>query len=69
MKIDGKSITDLVQIPVSKLQSFFSELNLSSYEINLSSRILKEINNRLKFINKVGLGYLTLNRRSSTLSW
>ena len=68
VKIDGKSITDLVQIPVSKLQSFFSELNLSSYEINLSSRILKEINNRLKFINKVGLGYLTLNRRSSTLS-
>ena len=68
VKINGKSITDLVQIPISELQSFFIKLNLSRYEVELSKRILKEINNRLKFINKVGLGYLTLNRRSSTLS-
>jgi len=68
VKINKKSITELVQMPISKLSIFFKKLKLSDYELNLTNRILKEINSRLNFIEKVGLGYLTLNRRSSTLS-
>ena len=55
-------------MPISKLSIFFKKLKLSDYELDLTNRILKEINSRLNFIEKVGLGYLTLNRRSSTLS-
>ncbi len=68
VKINNRSITDLVQMPISKLSDFFKKLKLSDYEINLTNRILKEIKSRLNFIEKVGLGYLTLNRKSSTLS-
>ncbi|MDG1966839.1 MAG: excinuclease ABC subunit UvrA, partial [Flavobacteriaceae bacterium] len=68
VKINNKSITELVQMPISSVINFFNNLKLSKYENQLSSRVLKEINSRLKFINNVGLGYLTLNRKSSTLS-
>ena len=68
VKINKKSITELVQMPITKLSIFFKKLKLSDYELDLTNRILKEINSRLNFIEKVGLGYLTLNRRSSTLS-
>ncbi len=68
VKINKKSITELVQMPITKLSIFFKKLKLSDYELGLSNRILKEINSRLNFIEKVGLGYLTLNRRSNTLS-
>ena len=68
VKINNKSITDLVQMPINSVISFFNDLKLNNYENELAKRVLKEINSRLKFINNVGLGYLTLNRRSSTLS-
>ena len=68
VKINGKSITDLVQMPISSVIKFFNDLKLNDYENELANRVLKEINSRLKFISNVGLGYLTLNRRSSTLS-
>ena len=57
VKINKKSITELVQMPITKLSIFFKKLKLSDYELGLSNRILKEINSRLNFIEKVGLGY------------
>ena len=68
VKINNKSITELVHMPISSVINFFNNLKLNNYENKLAKRVLKEINSRLKFINNVGLGYLTLNRRSSTLS-
>lgn len=68
VKIGGKSIGDLVIMPVKVLQQFFLSLTLSPYEKEISKRLLLEINNRLEFMMEVGLGYLTLNRISSTLS-
>ena len=68
VKINSKSITDLVQMPISSVIKFFNDLKLNDYENELANRVLKEINSRLKFISNVGLGYLTLNRKSSTLS-
>jgi len=68
VKIDGKSISDLVLMPISDLSVFFKSLHFSEYEKTLSNRLLVEINNRLEVLNDVGLGYLTLNRLSSTLS-
>jgi excinuclease ABC subunit A len=68
VKVGGKSVQDLVLMPVTELQDFFNRLKLSSYELEVSSRILIEIKNRLDFLIDVGLGYLTLNRLSSTLS-
>ena len=68
VKINNKSITELVHMPISSVINFFNNLKLNKYENKLAKRVLKEINSRLKFINNVGLGYLTLNRRSSTLS-
>jgi excinuclease ABC subunit A len=68
VKIDNKSLQDLVLMPIDELQLFFKNLNLSDYEIDVSKRILIEINSRLDFLMNVGLGYLTLNRLSSTLS-
>ena len=68
VKINSKSITDLVQMPISSVVKFFNDLKLNDYENDLANRVLKEINSRLKFISNVGLGYLTLNRKSSTLS-
>ena len=68
VKVGGMSIGEMVLMPVKELQKFFLALKLSAYEIEVSKRLLIEINNRLQFMMEVGLGYLTLNRISSTLS-
>ena len=68
VKIAGKSISDLVELPIEELQIFFKELKLNDYEQEVAKRLLLEINNRLQFLTDVGLGYLTLNRKSNTLS-
>lgn len=68
VKINNTSIPDLVLLPISKLLEFFQHLVLTSYEKEISGRILIEIQTRLQYLTDVGLGYLTLNRLSSTLS-
>ncbi len=68
VKIGGRSITDLVQMPVVRLKEWFSHLELEPHEAEVGKRLLTEINNRLQFLLDVGLGYLTLNRLSNTLS-
>ncbi len=68
VKVGGKTISELVQLPVTSLQEFFGEIRVSRKEREVADRLLKEIGNRLKFMLDVGLGYLTLNRLSSTLS-
>lgn len=68
VKVGGKSITELVRMPISKLQVFFDELQLGKEDEAISSRLLVEIKSRLDFLNRVGLGYLTLDRLSSSLS-
>jgi excinuclease ABC subunit A len=68
VKIAGKSIIDLVLMPVDELLEFFKMVELSPYHATIAQRLLVEVNNRLQFLNDVGLGYLTLNRLSATLS-
>ena len=68
VKINGMSITDLVEMPIANLYQWFLNLQLSEQEEMIAKRLLTEIRNRLEFIVNVGLGYLTLNRQSSTLS-
>jgi excinuclease ABC subunit A len=68
VKIDGRSITDLVLLPIADALTFFENLNLSEHEMAVADRLLAEITNRLGYLNRVGLGYLTLNRLSNTLS-
>ena len=68
VKIVGKSITDLVDLPIDELLPFFANLELSKHDQQIAKRLLIEINNRLRFLVDVGLGYLTLNRQSNTLS-
>lgn len=68
VKINNKSIQELVDLPISELQKFFESLVLNKYEREIAKRILLEINSRIRFMVQVGLGYLTLNRLSSTLS-
>ena len=68
VKINGKSIYDVVALPVEKSLKFFEELELSDYDLLVGERILTEIIKRLKFLNDVGIGYLTMDRLSSTLS-
>ncbi|MGG7035095.1 MAG: excinuclease ABC subunit UvrA [Flavobacterium sp.] len=68
VKISGKTISDLVDLPIKNLADFFKNLELSEYEQQVGKRLLLEINNRLNFLVQVGLNYLTLNRNSSTLS-
>ena len=68
VKINGKSIIDLVLMSIEDLSKFFAKIELSEYETKVAGRLLKEIKNRLGYLNQVGLGYLTLNRSSSTLS-
>ncbi|MDN3594515.1 excinuclease ABC subunit UvrA [Zunongwangia endophytica] len=68
VKINGTSITELVVKPLDKVRAFFAELKLDEYEEVIAKRLLTEINNRLKFLSEVGLDYLTLNRKSNTLS-
>ena len=68
VKVGGKSITDLVLMPLDELKRFFDHLQLDETDQKIASRLLVEIDNRLEFILDVGLGYLTLNRLSNTLS-
>ncbi|MBD0831921.1 excinuclease ABC subunit UvrA [Aestuariibaculum sediminum] len=68
IKIEGATITDLVEMPLDKLSDFFKNLELSEHDLKIANRLLKEINNRLSFLSNVGLDYLTLNRKSNTLS-
>jgi len=68
VKISGKSISDIVKMQLNELHSFFKNIKLDDYQTKISKRLLIEINNRLEFLNDVGLGYLTLNRLSNTLS-
>ncbi|MTI22414.1 excinuclease ABC subunit A [Fulvivirga sp. RKSG066] len=68
VKIDGKSISDLVLMPIARVIEFFEQLQLNEHDKQVSKRIIKEIENRLSYINRVGLGYLTLNRMTATLS-
>ncbi|WP_066217963.1 excinuclease ABC subunit UvrA [Formosa haliotis] len=68
VKIGGKTLTDLVELPLDKLADFFKNLELNTNDTKISNRLLQEINNRLTFLSNVGLNYLTINRRSNTLS-
>lgn len=68
VKISDKAITDLVEMPIRKLITFFEELSLNEHDTKIADRLLKEITSRLEFLNNVGLSYLTLNRKSNTLS-
>jgi len=66
--IGGRTISDLVDLPIKNLAEFFNDLELNEYDAKVAKRLLVEINNRLRFLQEVGLSYLTLNRRSATLS-
>ena len=68
VKINGTSLQELVELPLEKVTTFFKNLKLNKYDKEIAKRLLIEINNRLEFLNKVGLNYLTLNRKSNTLS-
>ncbi len=68
IKIQGKTISDLVDLPIDKLAAFFKQLELNEFEQKIAQRLLLEINNRLQFLSEVGLSYLTLNRNSASLS-
>lgn len=68
VKVGGKNIFDLVNMPVTELQKFFLALHIDDSDYLIAKRILTEIENRLSFLVNVGLGYLTLNRLSNTLS-
>jgi excinuclease ABC subunit A len=68
VKISGKSIYDVVKIPIEHSLQYFKELQLTEFDMMVGERILKEIIKRLTFLNDVGIGYLTLDRLSSTLS-
>lgn len=68
VKIGGKTLSDLVDLPVKKLVTFFKDLKLNEYDQKVAKRLLTEINNRLSFLVEVGLDYLTLNRNSASLS-
>ncbi|WP_417198528.1 excinuclease ABC subunit UvrA [Bizionia sp.] len=68
VKISNATITDLVDMPLDSLADFFKNLELNAHDTQIAKRLLKEINNRLSFLDNVGLSYLTLNRKSNTLS-
>ena len=68
VKVGGRSISELVEMPVTELKQFFGKLKLTPHEAEVAKRILTEINNRLQFLLDVGLGYLTMNRLSNSLS-
>jgi excinuclease ABC subunit A len=68
VKISGKTISDLVDMPIKHLANFFPTIELSEFDQQVAKRLLLEINNRLSFLVNVGLDYLTLNRNSASLS-
>ncbi|NRD21492.1 excinuclease ABC subunit UvrA [Winogradskyella eckloniae] len=68
VKINNATITDLVDLPLDELTVFFKNLKLNAYDAKIAKRLLTEINSRLQFLTNVGLNYLTLNRKSNTLS-
>ncbi len=68
VKINDTSIQELVELPLDKVARFFKKLNLNEYDKKIANRLLIELNNRLSFLIDVGLSYLTLNRKSNTLS-
>lgn len=68
VKINGKTVSDLVDLPIKHLVTFFQNIELNVYEQQIAKRLMIEINNRLSFLTEVGLDYLTLNRNSATLS-
>lgn len=68
VKVGGRSISELVDLPITELKSFFDQLKLNNHDAEVARRILIEINSRIRFLIDVGLGYLTLNRLSNSLS-
>lgn len=68
VKVGGKNIYELGLLPITQTHEFFKSLSLTEYELNIAERILKELDKRLSFLTDVGLGYLTLDRLSATLS-
>ena len=68
VKVGGRSISELVNLPISELEEFFDRLELDEHDALIAKRLLTEIRNRICFLQEVGLSYLTLNRLSSTLS-
>ena len=68
VKIAGQRISDIVQMTIAEARQFFRTLDLSHYEVQVSKRILEELRKRLNYLDEVGIGYLTLDRLSSTLS-
>jgi excinuclease ABC subunit A len=68
VKIDGKPVSEILLMPVTKALGFFNNIKLSEHDHKVAQRLLTEINTRLQFLEDVGLGYLSLNRQSSTLS-
>lgn len=68
IKVGGKTISEIVDLPIKNLIAFFADLKLSEYDLKVAKRLLIEINNRLAFLSDVGLDYLTLNRNSASLS-
>jgi len=68
VKIDDKNISDLILMPIDELAIFFKDIKLDKYQTQIAERLLIEITSRLSFLMQVGLGYLTLNRQSGTLS-
>lgn len=68
VKVGGKSITELIEMPIINLKDWFDNLQLTEHEEQIAKRLLTEIKNRVGFLAEVGLGYLTLNRQSNTLS-
>ena len=68
VRVGGKSISELVDLPITELKQFFDRLKLNDHDTRVAARILAEINSRIRFLLDVGLGYLTLNRLSNSLS-
>ena len=68
VRVGGRNISELVDLPITELKAFFDHLKLTEHETQVASRILTEINSRIRFLVDVGLGYLTLNRLSNSLS-
>lgn len=68
VRVGGRSISELVDLPITELKAFFDHLKLEPHDADIARRLLTEINNRIQFLLDVGLGYLTLNRLSNSLS-